>query len=290
MLNEPTRLEPLEQGAMTTDAHTTLDLHFDLEAAYRGAYEAYRASGVDKALDPADKEFAGSEAWRQEHYFRVGADALRLIVQNLIANNRSPPSRILDFPSGSGRVTRHLRAFFPHSEIVACDLYESHIAFCAQRFAAVPYLSREHLDDLSFEGSFDLIFCGSLLTHLPQKEVEAALRLIARSLSPRGIALVTFQGRYSDHIQRNKWKYLADRLYARAQRAVRWRGFGYVDYEPSFRAVFSAQARYGVTLVRPHWVMRALEPREEIRILSYAERAWDDHQDVLVFGRPGIND
>lgn len=274
---------------MTTDPPTTLDLHFDFERRYREAYEAYRARGVDQTLDAADKEFAGSEAWRREHYFRVGADALRLIVANLVANRRPPPPRILDFPSGSGRVTRHLRAFFPQSEITVCDLYESHVAFCARQFEAVPHLSRENLDDVSFDGVFDLVFCGSLLTHLPQRGADAALRLIARSLSPQGIAIVSFQGRHSDYIQKHKWKYLADRLYDRAQRAVRRRGFGYVDYEGSFRTLFAAQARYGVALVRPHWVMRALEGREDIRILSYAERAWDDHQDVLVFGRPGVN-
>lgn len=275
---------------MTDDAPVSLEAHFALGQVYREAYEAYRARGVDRTLDPGDKEFAGAEPWQQAHYFDVGADALRLIVSALQSNGRPSPSRILDFPSGSGRVTRHLRAYFPQSSITACDLYPEHIAFCAQQFAAEPKLSRERLDEVSFDAPFDLIFCGSLLTHLPQSGVEAALRLMARSLTPQGIAVVTFQGRHSDHIQRHKWKYLDDPLYAQAERAVRGHGFGYVDYEGSFRALFAGQARYGVTLVRPHWVMHALEGREDIRILGYAERAWDDHQDVLVFGRPGINE
>lgn len=125
---------------------------------------------------------------------------------------------------------------------------------------------------------------------MPRNGAQAALRLIARSLTPQSIALVSFQGRHSDHIQRHKWKYLDDRLYARAEREVRRRGFGYVDYEGSFRSIFYAQARYGVALVRPHWVMKSIEGREDVRVLSYAERAWDDHQDVLVLGRPGINE
>lgn len=275
---------------MTADQPTTLDDRFALEGVYRAAYDVYRAHGIDRTLDPGDKEFAGVEPWQRAHYFRVGADALCLVVSNLLSNGRPLPSRILDFPSGSGRVTRHLRAFFPQASITACDLYENHIIFCARHFAAVPKLSREHLEELAFDAPFDLIFCGSLATHLPQQGVEAALRLIARSLSPQGIAVVTFQGRHSDHIQKHKWKYLADRLYAQAERAVRRHGFGYVDYEGPFRAVFAGQARYGVALVRPHWVMHALEGREDIRILGYAERAWDDHQDVLVFGRPGINE
>ena len=30
------------------------------------------------------------------------------------------------------------------------------------------------------------------------------------------------------------------------------------------------------------------EPLDGVRILGYRERAWDDHQDVLVFGKPPI--
>jgi len=33
-----------------------------------------------------------------------------------------------------------------------------------------------------------------------------------------------------------------------------------------------------------------LEDDYKIRILGYVERGWGDHQDILVFGRPGIND
>jgi len=36
--------------------------------------------------------------------------------------------------------------------------------------------------------------------------------------------------------------------------------------------------------------MKGLESIYDIKILSFTEREWDDHQDVLVFGRPGVND
>jgi len=35
--------------------------------------------------------------------------------------------------------------------------------------------------------------------------------------------------------------------------------------------------------------MNGLSKIDEIRILSFTEREWNDHQDVVVFGRPGIN-
>lgn len=263
--------------------------HFEIAGTYAKAFEVYCAKKLDQALDPNDKEWPGTEAWRVDHYFRVGADALRVIVSALVANDRPLPRRILDFPSGSGRVTRHLKAFFPDADIWACDLYEGHISFCASQFGAIPVKSREDLGTLNFETNFDLIFCGSLLTHLPESDARTALDAIARSLAPRGIAVVTFQGRYSEHIQRHKWKYLEDALFRIAERQVHRSGFGFVDYRGEIRSRFSKQARYGIALTRASWVMKHLETKPEIRILGYTERMWDDHQDVLIFGKPGVN-
>ena len=52
-------------------------------------------------------------------------DILMQFVAALTDNLRDVPGSILDFPCGSGRVTRHLRAFFPDSRLVACDLSAS---------------------------------------------------------------------------------------------------------------------------------------------------------------------
>ena len=151
-----------------------LDAQFSLAGRYAEAFAAYRRLGVDKTLDPTDKERPDNEAWRIAHYFQVGADALGLIVANLIANLREPPRRILDFPSGSGRVTRHLRAFFPKAEIWACDIAQGHIDFCARQFGTRSKTSLDDLRQLNFETDFDLVFCGSLLTHLAEKDALAS--------------------------------------------------------------------------------------------------------------------
>ena len=50
---------------------------------------------------------------------------------------------------------------------------------------------------------------------------------------------------------------------------------------------FAKQVRYGVTLVKPDWLMRRLQAMPAIRILGYKEGAWDRHQDVVIFGKPG---
>ncbi len=260
-----------------------------LSQRYHDLHAAYCKRPLILTLDPADKENLLDADWKIPHYFAVGDDALRIIVNALIAHRREPPRSILDFPSGSGRVTRHLCAFFPETRIVASDLYPSHVDFCRTAFGVTGRLSQEDLSALDFQERFDLIFCGSLLTHLPEPLFMAAIDLLIRSLSDRGIAVVTLQGRHSVHIQRHKWKYLDDRLFDIALEGMQRTGFGYVDYDHDFRQTFDRQARYGITLIRPDWVMQRLQATTEVRILSYTERDWDDHQDVLVFGKPPLN-
>jgi SAM-dependent methyltransferase len=149
--------------------------------------------------------------------------------------------------------------------------------------------SREHFDDLRFDERFDVIFCGSLLTHLPESLARPALRLFDRSLSDRGIAVVTLHGRYSEFAQGHRFRYMEDDArFDIAAKGARTAGFGYVDYDSQAKASFDKQASYGITLVRPHWMTERIEENSSLRLLGYSERDWDNHHDVLVFGKPGV--
>ncbi|HQT78446.1 MAG: hypothetical protein B7Z80_15905 [Rhodospirillales bacterium 20-64-7] len=284
---EPEIVTPGRGGAALVNER--LARYLDLLMTYDAMAAAYAGRGTVRHLDRDDKEYTASDEWAETHYFSVGEDAIRIVVQALTANLRPPPRSILDFPSGSGRVTRHLRAFFPAARIIACDLYPSHVEFCRTHLAVDGMVSKENLSELDFGATFDLIFCGSLMTHLPAPLVGAGLELIARSLSDRGVAIVTLQGRHSEHIQKHKWKYLDDALFDVALEGMQGSGFGYVDYDHDFRRTFDQQTNYGVSLIRPDWIMARLQAIPDIRILGFAERAWDDHHDVVVFGKPSVN-
>lgn len=267
-----------------------LDDLFSGMGDYARAYANYRAKGVDRALNPRDRECHDEGNRTLQHYFEVGEDALRLIIAALVAAGRPMPKRILDFPSGSGRVTRHLRAFCPDADIWASDIHSDHLSFCAERFGVRTKTSHADLTMVGFDCEFDLIFCGSLLTHLTESDTQAALSLIARSLSPTGIALVTFHGRHSSHVQRHRWKYLDDDLFRIAEKTAAGSGFGFVQYPGEERARLGTSERYGISLIKPRWLIAQLEANPAVRILGYAERAWDDHQDVVTFGRPGVDE
>ena len=141
-----------------------------------------------------------------------GPTRCAIIINALLANSRQPPQSILDFPSGSGRVTRHLRAFFPEARIVASDLYDDHLDFCREAFQIDCLLSRVNVSEIDFGEKFDLIFCGSLLTHLPEASFLDTINLLGRSLTDSGIAVITLHGRFSDHLQATRSILLEDQL------------------------------------------------------------------------------
>jgi SAM-dependent methyltransferase len=109
---------------------------------------------------------------------------------------------VLDMPCGFGRVARHLRTAFPHAKLTCCDLYQDRVDFCSREFRADGVKSKENYDDIEFPHTFDLIWVGSLLTHLPEPLFKKALALFSRSLSPNGIAVVTTQGRHARSFKR----------------------------------------------------------------------------------------
>jgi SAM-dependent methyltransferase len=269
-------------------SENNLDRIFARQQEYAKLYEGYVQRGVDKTLDPNDTENNFDQDWKYQHYFDCGADALRLCVGALIHNMRDVPKTILDLPSGHGRVARHFKAFFPDAKIVASDLYANRFEFCVKQFGIEGKKSTEHFDDLHFDDKFDLIFCGSLLSHLPEPDYKAAIRCMVRSLSDRGIALISLMGRRSEYQQRNCWQFIDMPRFEHAMSTVPATGFGYVDYGQHWmETVWTEQQHYGIAMVRPWYAVKNIEQIDEVRVLGFIERGWDDSQDVLIIGKPG---
>jgi SAM-dependent methyltransferase len=258
-------------------------------AEYSARWDRYRAAGPDRTLDPNDKENVLSEEWQVSHYFGTGADALRIVVKSLIAAELPPPAKILDLPCGSGRVLRHLRAMFPEATIGASDLYRDHVDFCVRQFAAVPVPSKEDLSQLD-AGTWDVIFCGSLLTHLPESLFWPTVDFMIRSLTPGGVAVITLEGRRTLFIQDALWKLISDDKFAFVREGYAAKGFGYCDYNQQFREQnFNAQESYGVAVVRSDWLMAGLMKRDDVTVLDFCEADWDEHQDVLVLHKRPVS-
>lgn len=237
----------------------------------------------------AEDQMYNSDA--DEHYFYVGrSDLLTMInainIRSSYHGGDAPIREILDFGCGHGRVTRWIRAAFPAAELHVTDYDPKGAAFCATRFACT-----DTQGDIA-DNKYDLVWLGSVFTHLPQHIAEPLIRRLCSALAHNGILVFTSQGRYSvsrmmdfdwlnDH--RHWMHYSIDRLhFEQVVAAYLETGYGYVDYP--------GQSDYGVCIARPSWYSeRVLSSNEFIQILLQ-EKGADNHQDVSAFMRADLLD
>jgi SAM-dependent methyltransferase len=213
------------------------------------------------------------------HYYRVGLLAIRCIDDVLAQANLKDVRRVLDFPCGGGRVLRFLAQRFPQAEITACELAPGAVEFCARTFDAVPALSSLNLEEVSLGKEFDLIWCGSLVTHLNESGITALLRLFQRHLVPGGLMIFTTHGDFvTRRIPSRDFDYgLTPEQIDRLGADYPATGYGFEDYP--------GEENYGVSLTSPEWIRARVRELGGLREVFFKERGWDDHQDVFGFVR-----
>ena len=186
---------------------------------------------------------------------------------------------ILDLPCGYGRVMRFLQKGFPQAALTACDLNEDGVAFCARTFGAKPVVSRANPRELPFRAEFDVIWCGSLLTHLDADRCGAFLDQFQRWLHQNGLLVFTTHGRRCEvelATGRNRCGLDGEQV-ARLLRDYHGTGFGYVDYTPG--------SGYGISLMLPSYLLSHYVQRPGWQLLAFREAGWDRRQDVVCLRR-----
>ena len=226
-----------------------------------------------KDISVNDRMFSGDKS----HYFAVGASALEALDFALLAAHRERQSvqRILDLPCGHGRVLRYLRSAFAQSTITACDLDHEAVDYCASTFNAIPCYSEVAPNNISVAGKFDLIWCGSLLTHLKQEVSRDFLELFDALLAEDGVLVFSVHGASCAYaIRRGYVDYSLDRNGIDSLlRSYDDSGYGYADYP--------GEKEYGISLISPIWIVSQLQHLCNLRLLSYTEMGWDHHHDVI---------
>lgn len=233
---------------------------------------------MNTVISPGDsmfcREFGNDTAW--QHYCESGRTALRGIRAALLLAEREPQSirRILDLPCGHGRILRVLKAAFPEAKITGCDIDRAGVDFCASTLGAEPVYSVPEPEKIPVQGPFDLIWVGSLLTHLDADRWPRFLKRFREWLSPGGVCVFTTHGVGAvEYIETGQSTYgianAKDLL-----RGYRKSGFDYRPY---------AKQDYGVSLSSVAWVAAQVAALQRTRLLLFAERGWHDHQDLVAF-------
>jgi SAM-dependent methyltransferase len=254
-----------------------------LADATLGARERELLRETDARVFFNDGMYAGDGA----HYFRVGLGAVRLIEEVMASAGLEEVQSLLDVPCGGGRVMRFLVRRFPRSRVVACDLQHDMADFCAQRFSATARYSKDDLNELSFDESFDLVWCGSLATHLDAAGISALLGLFRRSLAPGGLAVFTAHGaRVVRRMLGREFDYAIakERIHAIVG-TYRETGYGFTNYPEVGAYGVAPDADYGVSLTSPDWIRARAARLGGLREVYFKPHGWDEHQDVYGFVR-----
>ncbi len=209
-----------------------------------------------------------------KEYLRIGRSGFDAATEALRLAGRTGCQSILDLPCGHGRVMRYFRAAYPEARITACDLNQAGVDYCARTFGARPVYSKHRIQEVTIPDSFDLIWCGSLLTHLKEHLWMPFLSFFAEHLSEGGVMVFTTHGRLpAKWIRENTHTYsLKEKELPRLLRAYRRKGFGYAPYPNS--------PEYGITLSSPAWVLQLIQNFSNLRVVQLIEKGWGDHQDV----------
>jgi hypothetical protein len=232
--------------------------------------------GVINEISPLDRQYRD----HPKQYLLWGQRAVHCLRVAMQAGGRDHPGSILDLPSGHGRALRAIRAAFPDARITAWDLDRDAVDFCARVFGAIPVHGEPDPAANTIDERFDLIWCGSLLSHVDAHHWGGFLRLLSQLLSPRGLLVLTTRGRRIAGLMR-----AGRSRFGLTFREVRMLldeygrdGFAHLEG--------GAGGAEGVSLASPAWVCSQLERFPDLRLVGFTEGGYGDEDVIACIREP----
>lgn len=235
-------------------------------------HERYKSASVSQAIAADDVMFNTGKDW----YFLVGESALGCVLSVLPLSRLRTVASVLDLPCGHGRVSRHLRAAFPEADLAVCDIDPGGVDFCAANFRARGIPSKPELADVDLGGRFDVIWVGSLFTHVDKRKTDRWLRYLCRHLTNDGVLVASFHGTWAREVHLKHYPMIGERDWSKIEKECAKVGFGYRPYP---------NQDYGISLSRPSAIVDMSCAISGTRLLSYTERGWAEHHDVVAIAR-----
>jgi len=126
-------------------------------------------------------------------YLNTGINAFNIInkVVNSAFENSDEVKKVLDFAAGYGRVTRFLTAFYPNKDVWASEIKPNSLEFLSEQFNCKTIQSSYVPEELPNNEKFDIIYVGSLFSHLPEDLFKRWLTVLYELLSPEGKLIIS---------------------------------------------------------------------------------------------------
>lgn len=217
----------------------------------------------------------------KESYLRAGktvADTLSMGV----ALSELKPQSILDYGCGHGRILRWLQAYWPQAKLTAADVQPDQIAFCARTFGATPFQISKPFPEIAFDTKFDLIWLGSIFTHMDQSSWHELIDNLLKHLNKNGVLTFSFAGRrvHSILAAGDRFGFKPDEEPAVLEMITRYEqsGFGFL------RQLDSNGRPWGRSLASPTWVLDTCM-KKGTKVVMFSEAAYAKRQDIICLMR-----
>jgi SAM-dependent methyltransferase len=134
-----------------------------------------------------------------ELYFRSGhlsAERIRNIaalhyVDRIGNGTLDRPLRLLDFASGYGCASRHVRNLMPAAVVTAADIHAAACDFHRDRLGISALLSALEPDRSQAQPNYDVVAALSFFSHLPKRRFVPWLRKLGEFVKPGGLLIFT---------------------------------------------------------------------------------------------------
>jgi SAM-dependent methyltransferase len=100
-------------------------------------------------------------------------------------------SRVLEFASGYGRITRH---FTKRCDVTASDIHPAAIEMIKSRLQTAAYVSNHAPHELAIPGQYDFVFAISFFSHLPDTTFGSWIAALLSLTKPGGHLMFTTHG------------------------------------------------------------------------------------------------
>jgi len=240
----------------------------------------YRISGVIKNISKNERMLGLDKD--HDKYLLVGRSVMNDIISGINAARQlmltmgitEYCTRILDFPCGHGRVLRFLKAKFPNAEITSGDIIHEAVDYCVETFGVKPLYSQENLRELSVGEQYDFIWSGSLVTHFCEESTIELLEFFVRHLARGGLLIFTTHGRSAiSYLNRGIVDYRAGEPEEVIEEFKRT-GYYYISKPCN-------PGNSGIAFYSPSRMFGIIEKFPELKVISYSEGGWGNHQDVI---------
>jgi SAM-dependent methyltransferase len=177
---------------------------------------------------------------------------------------------VLEFASGYGCVSRHLKKLNVRYNCVACDIHQTAVDFLQNHLEVPAILSASDPNRFSTSQRFAVVFALSFFSHIPRPTWARWFEKLLGLVADDGLLIFTTHGRRSGRFFGNP--VLDDD------------GFW---FRPESEQKDLSPQEYGSTIVAPRYVFSHFAPITDAHLVFFEEGLWYRHQDTYIVQRSG---